>query len=387
MNFSRTKLANLSSSGKMTSKIPFNVPLVLGSETAYVNDAINRKEFSGGGYYTQLCQSKLEEITGTKAALLTSSCTHALEMCAILLNIKEGDEVIMASYTFVSAANAFVLRGAKIVFVDIRKDTLNIDEELIEEAITDKTRVIVAMHYAGVPCEMNYIMSLANKYGIGVVEDAAHCIGSYYKGKHLGTIGHLGTLSFHATKNIHCGEGGGLLINDESFIDRAYVIREKGTNRQHFIEGKVQKYTWVDIGSSYLMSEVSAAFLLGQLLHVNIINRNRLRLFDQYKSSIQSSDGLVKSVIKSNGHIFYLIFQNENLRKKAQSKLESENIISQLHYQPLHLSEGGVRYCYTKGVLENTVRVANSILRLPLFSDLPFDKIYKISESINSNNS
>jgi dTDP-4-amino-4,6-dideoxygalactose transaminase len=351
----------------MTSKIPFNVPLVLGSETAYVNDAINRKEFSGGGHYTKLCQSKLEEITGTKAALLTSSCTHALEMCAILLNIKEGDEVIMASYNFVSAANAFVLRGAKIVFVDIRKDTLNIDEELIEEAITDKTKAIVAMHYGGFACNMTKIMLLAEKHNLFVVEDAAHCIGAYSGQKHLGTMGHLGTLSFHSTKNIHCGEGGALLINDERFIERAQIIRDKGTNRQHFIEGKVQKYTWVDIGSSYLLGELSAAFLYAQTLSIQEVIMERTILLNKYQEYISQCSLFDKPLFGGNGHIFYLICQSSQIRNQIMEKLASSGISAYFHYVPLHLSSAGKKYSCTHASLKNTIETSDRLLRLPLY--------------------
>ena len=245
--------------------IPFNIPLKVNSQIEYVKRVIENEKISGNGEFTKKCQQWIETRFDATKSLLTTSCTHALEMAALLLNIQEGDEVIMPSYTFVSTANAFVLRGARIVFVDIRKDTMNIDETKVEEAITNRTKVIVPVHYAGVSCEMDIIMKLADKYGLWVVEDAAQGMMSTYKGKALGTIGHLGTYSFHETKNYSCGEGGALLINDESFLERAEIIREKGTNRSLFFRGEVDKYSWVDVGSSYELSEINAAFLISTI--------------------------------------------------------------------------------------------------------------------------
>jgi dTDP-4-amino-4,6-dideoxygalactose transaminase len=262
--------------------IHFSQPAFIGNEEKYLKQAMENKQLSGDGQFTKKCHEWFEKYTGTKKALLTTSCTHALEMAAILLNIKEGDEVIMPSYTFVSTANAFVLRGAKIVFVDIRPDTMNIDETKIENAITDKTKVIVPVHYAGVACEMDTIMDIAKRYNLFVVEDAAQGITSTYKGKALGTIGDLGTYSFHDTKNITSGEGGVLLINNEEFKERAEIIREKGTNRSQFFRGEIDKYGWQDLGSSYLPSELNAAILLAQLENIEKIQEKRLSLWDKY---------------------------------------------------------------------------------------------------------
>jgi len=268
--------------------IPFNKPPLAGNEKKYILESIHSSKISGDGLFTKKCHQWFEDKLKCKKVLLTTSCTHALEMCAIILDIKEGDEVIMPSYTFVSTANAFVLRGAKIVFIDIREETMNIDETKIEEAITDKTKVIVPVHYAGVGCEMDTIMDLADKYNLFVVEDAAQGMMSSYKDKPLGTIGHFGTFSFHETKNYtSAGEGGLLIINDEKFINRAEVIREKGTNRSQFFRGMVDKYSWVDVGSSYLMNDVSASYLWGQLEKAEEINQDRLRSWNIYNSNLK----------------------------------------------------------------------------------------------------
>ncbi|GLR19014.1 dTDP-4-amino-4,6-dideoxygalactose transaminase [Portibacter lacus] len=351
----------------MENNIPFNEPLVIGTEERYIKDAIARKEFSGQGYYTRSCEKKLEGYTKASKVLLTSSCTHALEMSALLLDIQHGDEIIMSSFNFVSAANAFVLRGAKIIFVDIRPDTLNIDEKLIEAAITPKTKAILVMHYGGVPCEMDYIMQLADRYQLKVIEDAAHCIGSFYNGRHLGTIGHLGTLSFHATKNIQCGEGGALLINDHSYTERAEIIREKGTNRQNFIQGKVDKYTWVDIGSSYLMSELTAAFLYGQLLEIDSVTRKRLEIWKTYKEGIKHEKTAIET---GNGHIFYIICKSLNDRNLLVEKLNNVNISAYFHYLPLHKSHEGKRSSIFNGKDNYTTYISECVLRLPLYNTL-----------------
>lgn len=266
--------------------IPFNIPGITGKEHEYIQDALQKRKLSGDGEYTGLCNKWFENKFDATKVLLTTSCTHALEMAAILAEIGPGDEVIMPSYTFVSSANAFVMRGAKIVFVDIRPDTMNIDENLIEAAITSKTRAIVPVHYAGVSCEMNKIMTLANKYNLVVIEDAAQGVMSKYNDKYLGTIGHIGCYSFHETKNYNCGEGGAIVLNDAKFVERAEIIREKGTDRSRFIRGQVDKYTWVDIGSSYLPSELNAAFLYAQLEHADKINDNRLRSWSQYYTEL-----------------------------------------------------------------------------------------------------
>lgn len=367
----------------MSKPIPFNIPLVIGTEQQYVQDAIARREFSGNGHYTKLAEQKLKSLTSSTEVLLTSSCTHALEMAAMLIDIQPGDEVIMSSYNFVSAANAFVLRGAKIVFVDIRLDTLNIDESLIEEAITERTKAILVMHYGGVPCEMDTIMEIASRNNIKVIEDAAHCIDSNYKGRHLGSIGDIGALSFHATKNIHCGEGGALLINNAKYIDRAHIIREKGTNRKAFIEGKVDKYTWVDIGSSYLMSEISAAFLYAQLIELKSVTENRLHIAKAYKQEIKSKLYINNSLL-GNGHIYYFLLSKNIIRNKFISYLNDNGIKATFHYNNLRTSQCGEHNSSSPNELNNTVIASNSLVRLPLFCDLSSKDIRYIIDKINS---
>ena len=303
---------------------PFNKPPLTGNEEQYILQSINSAKISGDGQFTKKCHQWFEKKLQCKKSLLTTSCTHALEMAAILIDIQEGDEVIMPSYTFVSTANAFVLRGAKIVFVDIRPDTMNIDETKIEKAITDKTKAIVPVHYAGVGCEMDTIMMLAEKYNLFVVEDAAQGMMSTYKNKPLGTIGHLGTFSFHETKNYtSAGEGGLLIINDENFINRAEIIREKGTNRSLFFRGMVDKYSWVDIGSSYLMNDVSAAYLWGQLEKADMINQNRLKTWQYYYENLEELEKkgfitlpIIPNECIHNAHMFYIKVKNLDERTK-----------------------------------------------------------------------
>lgn len=366
--------------------IAFNAPFHVGTELGYIREAIDRGMLSGDGYFTKRCESLLQNLTGAAKVLLTSSCTHALEMCALLCDIQEGDEVIMSSFNFVSVANAFVLRGAKIVFVDIRPDTMNINEELIEEAISPRTKVILAMHYGGVACEMEKIMALANPQGIIVVEDAAHCIDAYYKGQHLGAIGHLGTISFHATKNIQCGEGGCLLVNDDKFIDRALVIREKGTNRFQYDKGLVDKYSWVDIGSSYLMSELNAAYLWGQLEVLSSITRTRLGLWSHYRTEL--SNFLTYEVLqnpksyKHNAHLFFIKLKDEQQRDRMILALKEAGLQSSFHYVPLHSSSAGTRYGKMSGEDHFTSKESLRLLRLPLHMDLSEEIITSIIEQI-----
>ncbi|EBK2059894.1 dTDP-4-amino-4,6-dideoxygalactose transaminase, partial [Salmonella enterica subsp. enterica serovar Typhi] len=297
--------------------IPFNVPCVTGFEIEKILDAINNRQLSGDGFFTKRCSEWFEKKFGVPKVLLTTSCTHALEIAALLADIQPGDEVIMSSYTFVSTANAFVLRGAKIIFVDIRPDTMNIDESLIEAAITPKTKVIVPVHYAGVSCDMDYIMMLADKYNLLVVEDAAQAVMSKYKNRYLGTIGHIGCYSFHETKNFNCGEGGAILLNDHKLIERAEIIREKGTNRSRFLKGQLDKYTWVDVGSSYLPSELNAAFLYGQLEQADEINNNRRVIWDQYFQCLKPLADkkmidipVIPDECVHNAHMFYVKARN-----------------------------------------------------------------------------
>lgn len=350
--------------------IPFNKPRVIGKEIEYIQDVIENGHLCGDGKYTKLCHEWLEKNTGTKKALLTTSCTHALEMAALLLDIQPGDEVIMPSYTFVSTANAFALRGAKIVFVDIRPDTMNIDETLIEAAITDKTKVIVPVHYAGVGCEMDTIMEIAERHNLFVVEDAAQGLMSKYKGKMLGSIGHLGTYSFHETKNFISGEGGALLINDERFIERAEIIREKGTNRSQFFRGQIDKYTWQDIGSSYLPNELTASFLYAQLESVNELSKHRILIWDTYFNKLKISGikelPYIPKECEHNGHIFYIKVKNLEVRNLIIQRFKQLNMGLTFHYIPLHSTPTGEKYGEFIGEDCFTTRESERILRLPM---------------------
>lgn len=369
--------------------IPFNVPLNLGLEIDHLHELIKNGKYCGDGFYTKKSNELIEKITGCKKVLLTTSCTHSLEMAAILTGIQPGDEVIMPSFTFVSTANAFVLRGAKIIFVDIRSDTMNIDETLIESAITKKTKAIVAVHYGGVACEMNFIMKLAAKYNLFVIEDAAQCINSFYEGQHLGTIGHFGCLSFHETKNIHCGEGGALLINDTRYIERAEIIREKGTDRSKFFRGQVDKYSWVDLGSSYLPSELNAAFLYPQLEKVETITQKRLEIWNTYHHKLLplKQQGVIEFNetpvnAKHNAHIFCIKLESHLVRQKLQDYLSAKKINAYFHYVPLHSSLAGKKFGVFFGKDIYTSALSEKQLRLPLFYDLSEDKLTKIISEI-----
>lgn len=371
--------------------ISFNVPAFTGRELYYIKQAIENNKLSGDGEFTAKCSNWFEENYKCKKALLTTSCTHALEMAAILLDIKEDDEVIMPSYTFVSTANAFVLRGAKIVFVDIRPDTMNIDEKKIEEAITTRTKAIVPVHYAGVSCEMDTIMQIAKKYDLMVIEDAAQGVNSYYKGKALGTIGHLGCYSFHETKNYNCGEGGALLINDNSLVERAEIIREKGTDRSKFFRGQIDKYGWVDIGSSYLPSELNAAYLYGQLEKADQINQNRLASWKFYYESLKDlvekghiSLPVIPQNCKHNAHMFYIKTRDLAERSKLISYLKNKKIGAVFHYIPLHSSKVGYRHGIFHGKDIFTTKESETLLRLPLYYNMKNEDIIKVIESIYS---
>ncbi len=371
-------------------KIPFNKPCYTGNEDKYVLDSMRSLHISGNGPYTKKCEEWFENRLKCKRALLTSSCTHALEMAAILIDIKPGDEVIMPSYTFVSTANAFVLRGAKVVFVDIRPDTMNIDENLIENAITERTKAICVVHYAGVGCEMDKIMEIADKYNLYVIEDAAQGMMAEYKGKPLGTIGHLGAFSFHETKNYtSAGEGGLLIVNDDKFIERAEIIREKGTNRSQFFRGMVDKYTWVDIGSNYLMNDVSAAYLWGQLEVAEEINEFRLRAWNRYYNGLLEleKEGFIElptvpKHCRHNGHIFYIKVENLRIRTELLSFLKEQGIHAAFHYVPLHSSPAGQRYSKFHGVDKFTTKESERLIRLPLFFNIKDEEIDYVIESI-----
>ena len=362
-------------------KIPFNKPFLCGNETKYIEKAVFSQKICGDGNYTKLCHEFFEKKYGFKKALLTTSCTDALEMAAILLDIKEGDEVIMPSYTFVSTANAFVLRGAKIVFVDSQKDHPNMDANLLESLITERTKAIVPVHYAGMACDMNKIMSIANKYNLFVVEDAAQAIDSYYNGKPLGSIGHLGAFSFHETKNIICGEGGMLVINDVSFIERAEIIREKGTNRSQFYRGEVSKYNWMDVGSSFLPSDIIAAFLYGQLENLEEIQNKRKFIWDKYYYELKELEvsekiSLPKTPIGStnNAHLFYITFNNLKERNKYLRFMRKYHVNPVFHYLSLHKSPFYLKK-HGKRKLKESDRFSDTLVRLPLFYTLKENEI------------
>lgn len=370
--------------------IPFNKPAVIGTELDYLKQAMDSGKLSGDGKFTRLCEQWLEQNFQTPKALLTPSCTAALEMAAILLDIQAGDEVILPSYTFVSSANAFVLRGAKVKFVDIRPDTMNIDERKIELAITPKTKAIVVVHYAGVACEMDHIMALAKKYHLFVVEDAAQGVMSEYKGKKLGTIGHLGCYSFHETKNYTAGgEGGALLINEPKLIERAEIIREKGTNRSQFFRGQTDKYTWRDIGSSYLMSELQAAYLYAQLMQAKEINQCRLYFWQAYQKAFEPLQGngfvllpVIPLDCQHNAHLFYLKVENLAIRTALIEYLKAQDILAVFHYIPLHSSPAGQRFGQFVGEDRFTTAESERLVRLPLFYNLTKDEQQKVIDTV-----
>jgi dTDP-4-amino-4,6-dideoxygalactose transaminase len=369
--------------------IPFNKPAYTGNEDQYVYLAMRSSKISGDGVFGKRCQEWFERELGCKKALLTPSCTHALEMAAMLIDIKPGDEVIMPSYTFVSTANAFVLRGAKIVFVDIRPDTMNIDETLIEAAITIKTKAIVPVHYAGVACEMDSIMEIAARYGLFVIEDAAQGMMSAYKGRALGSIGHLGAYSFHETKNYTSGgEGGALIINDQRFESRAEIIREKGTNRSQFFRGMVDKYTWVDIGSSYLPSELQAAFLYGQLECAERINADRLATWEKYNNaffSISSDIELpyVPEECQHNAHMYYIKTPNLEYRTKFLEVLNKESVMAVFHYVPLHTSPCGASQARFFGVDRYTTAESARLARLPIWFGMSDSEVLQVIDAVS----
>lgn len=357
--------------------IPFNRPYMTGKELEYIIEAKSRNMLAGDGLFTKRCHEWIENITGCQKALLTHSCTAALEMAALLLDIKPDDEIIMPSYTFVSTANAFVLRGGVPVFVDIRKDTLNIDENLIESAITQRTKAIVAVHYAGVACEMDTILAIAKKHGLKVVEDAAQGVMSSYKGRMLGSIGDLGAYSFHETKNVISGEGGALLVNDSELEVRAEIIREKGTDRSRFFRGEVDKYTWQEVGSSYLPGELISAFLWAQLEHAEEITAARIRAWNYYHEKLVELENLdlirrpiVPSDCKHNAHMYYILLSPKIDRQQLLSSLKASGIYSVFHYVPLHSSPAGKLYGRSHGSLDVTNNLSERIVRLPLWIGL-----------------
>ena len=374
-------------------KIPFNRPAMVSGESDYVLDALNKGHLSGDGEYTKKCNTLLEQVIGVQKSLITTSCTHALDMAAILLNIQSGDEVIIPSFTFVSTVNAFVLRGAKPLFADIRPDTLNLDETKIEGLISPRTRAVVPVHYAGVGCEMDTISPIAQKHGLAVVEDNAHGLFGKYRGRNLGTFGALATQSFHETKNISCGEGGALLINDPSFNERAEIIREKGTNRSRFFRGQVDKYTWVDVGSSYLPSEVLAAILLAQLEQRDAIQQKRKEIWNAYAVSLSSwadENQIRKPIIPEHCeqpyHMFYLLMPSLEVRTRFIEWMKAKGVLCPFHYLPLHLSDMGIGFGGKPGDCPVTEDVSDRLVRLPMFYNLEKDDLdYVIEQALAFN--
>jgi dTDP-4-amino-4,6-dideoxygalactose transaminase len=370
-------------------KIPFNKPYMTGKELWYISQAHANRHLSGDGIFTKKCHQWLEERTGSARALLTHSCTGALEMAAILADIQPGDEVILPSFTFVSTANAFVLRGGVPVFVDIRPDTLNIDETKVEAAITPRTRAIVPVHYAGVGCEMDTIMAIAARHGLTVIEDAAQGIMSTYKGRPLGSIGHMAALSFHETKNIISGEGGALLANAPGLAERAEIIREKGTNRAQFFRGQVDKYTWHDLGSSYLPSELVAAFLWAQMEEADSITRRRLEVWNRYHAAFAGIEGegsvrrpSLPADCTHNAHMYYLLLPDLRARTEFMSRLKARGVDSVFHYVPLHSSHGGRRFGRPHGSLAVTDELSERLVRLPLWVELAPEMVDAVVDAV-----
>ncbi|MFM7309414.1 MAG: dTDP-4-amino-4,6-dideoxygalactose transaminase [Flavobacteriales bacterium] len=370
--------------------IPFNKPFLTGKETTYIEEAVKSGKISGDGMFTKKCHAFFERTYHFKKALLTTSCTDALEMAAILGNIKPGDEVIMPSYTFVSTANAFVLRGAKIIFADSREDHPGIDEKSIESLITPRTKAIVVVHYAGIACDMDTVMDIAKRHNLLVVEDAAQAIDAYYKGQPLGGIGHLGAFSFHETKNIQCGEGGMLSINDENFSMRAEIIREKGTNRSAFFRGEVDKYGWVDIGSSFLPSEITAAFLFAQLENIQAIQNKRKDIWNHYNAALKRHEDaghiklpVIPSYASNNAHMFYLTLPNLSESTKMIEHMKSKNTFPVFHYLSLHKSPF-FHDQHDGRDLKHSDAFADQLIRLPLYFDLNHDEQNQVIEAIDS---
>jgi dTDP-4-amino-4,6-dideoxygalactose transaminase len=360
-----------------TYRVPFNKPGYVGTEPAYMAEAIKRGHLSGDGEFTRKCHALLEEALGVPRVLLTTSCTHALEMTALLLDFGPGDEVIIPSFTFVSSVNAFVLRGARPRFIDVRADTLNLDETQLERLITPRTKAILPVHYAGVGCEMHSIMEIASRHNVAVVEDNAHGLFGKYRGKLLGTFGGLATQSFHETKNFNCGEGGALLINDPQYIERAEIIREKGTNRSRFFRGQVDKYTWVDVGSSYLPSELLAAYLYAQLEAREQIQRRRREIWEYYSEHLHAwaKDHNVRLPVIPEGceqayHMFYILMPSLTERQELITHLKGRGILSVFHYLPLHMSEMGQKFGGQAGDCPVTEDISDRLLRLPFYNEL-----------------
>ena len=371
--------------------IPFNKPYITGKELEYIQESIKSGNIVGDGEFTKKCESLMAKKFNAKKILLTNSCTDALEMAALMIDLKPGDEVIVPSFTFVSTANAFVLRGAKPVFADIREDTLNLDENKIEAKITDKTKAIFPVHYAGVSCEMGKIMQIAKKYNLFVVEDAAQGVNAKYDDQYLGTIGHLGAYSFHGTKNYVSGEGGAIVINDDNFIERAEIIREKGTNRSKFIRGEVDKYTWVEVGSSYLLSDILAAFLYAQLENLEEINKKRKEVFNFYYENLKDLEKagklrlpVIPDNCQSNHHLFHIILPSQEDRNNLMQKMKIAGVHTTFHYVPLHNSPMGNKFGYKTGDLPLTEDLSNRLLRLPLYPHLKREELETVIATLKN---
>lgn len=372
-------------------RIPFNRLSLVGREMEYLQTAIQSGHVSGDGDFTRRCHALLEGILGVPRVLLTTSCTHALEMAALLLGIQPGDEIIVPDFTFVSTINAFVLRGARPIFVDVRADTLNLDERLLEEKITARTRAILPVHYAGVGCEMDAILEIAGRRGVPVVEDNAHGLFGRYRGRYLGTFGCLATQSFHETKNFSCGEGGALLINDARYVERAEILREKGTDRSQFFRGQVDKYSWVDVGSSYLPSDMLAGFLLAQLERRELIQARRREIWETYRDALgawAATLGVTLPVVpahcEQSYHMFYLLLPDLDARQRLIEHLRARGILSVFHYLPLHLSKMGRRYGGEPGDCPVTEDVSDRLVRLPFFFSLTADEQRQVIEGVLS---
>ncbi len=372
--------------------IPFNKPFFAGNELAYISEAIARGHISGDGFFTQKCQEYLEQALEVKKCLLTTSCTHALEMAALLLEIQPGDEVILPTFTFVSTVNAFVLRGGKPIFIDIRPDTLNINEALIEEAITPHTKAIIVVHYGGVGCDMNTILNIGRQYKIPVIEDSAHALFAEYRGKKLGSLGCLSTLSFHETKNFICGEGGALLINDPGYIERAEILREKGTDRSRFFRGQVDKYTWVDYGSSYLPSDILAAFLFAQLEARTKIQNKRRTIWEYYADHLEEWARhnnvrlpIIPACCSQSYHLFYMLLPTSKQRDQLIAHLGKQGILSVFHYLPLHLSRMGRSFGGRPGDHPVAEDISARLLRLPFYFDLTTSDMNAVVKAVQQN--
>ena len=370
-------------------RIPFNRPTVVGRELEYLHDVIGRGHWSGDGAFTRKCSAILESLLGAPSVLLTTSCTHALEMAALLLNLEPGDEVVMPSFTFVSTANAVALRGARPVFVDIRPDTLNMDSGAVEAAITPRTRAIWVVHYAGVACDMDEIVEIAGRYGLPMVEDNAHGLFGHYRGRPLGSFGAMATLSFHETKNVSCGEGGALVINDSALIERAEILREKGTDRSRFFRGQVDKYTWVDVGSSYLPSEINAAVLYAQLEARERVQARRMAIWQRYAAALSEWALQVGAQLPSvpdgcdhPAHLFYVLLPTMSDRDAMIAHLQQRGILAVFHYVPLHLAPIGRQHGYVEADLPITQDVSGRLVRLPLFAGLSDSEATEVIDGV-----